>query len=61
MGIRDNGGTINFIFFQADDGIRDQPRSRGLGDVYTRQIKKWGRTLHHLLDLFRGQMWENPL
>ncbi|HAL74335.1 MAG TPA: elongation factor G, partial [Clostridiales bacterium] len=24
-------------FFQAEDGIRDQPRSRGLGDVYKRQ------------------------
>ncbi len=23
-----------FFFFQAEDGIRDQPRSRGLGDVY---------------------------
>ena len=23
---------------QAEDGIRDQPRSRGLGDVYKRQI-----------------------
>ena len=23
--------------FQAEDGIRDQPRSRGLGDVYKRQ------------------------
>ena len=27
---------MNF-FFQAEDGIRDQPRSRGLGDVYKRQ------------------------
>ena len=26
------------IFFQAEDGIRDQPRSRGLGDVYKRQV-----------------------
>ena len=23
---------------QAEDGIRDQPRSRGLGDVYKRQL-----------------------
>ncbi len=22
-----------FFFFQAEDGIRDEPRSRGLGDV----------------------------
>ncbi|HAG60965.1 MAG TPA: UDP-N-acetylglucosamine 1-carboxyvinyltransferase, partial [Arthrobacter bacterium] len=26
------------FFFQAEDGIRDQPRSRGLGDVYKRQV-----------------------
>ena len=26
------------FFFQAEDGIRDQPRSRGLGDVYKRQM-----------------------
>ena len=25
-------------FFQAEDGIRDVERSRGLGDVYKRQI-----------------------
>ena len=29
---------LSFFFFQAEDGIRDQPRSRGLGDVYKRQI-----------------------
>ncbi len=28
-----------FFFFQAEDGIRDQPRSRGLGDVYKRQLR----------------------
>ena len=26
-------------FFQAEDGIRDVERSRGLGDVYKRQAK----------------------
>ena len=26
------------VFFQAEDGIRDLVRSRGLGDVYKRQI-----------------------
>ena len=26
------------FFFQADDGIRDLVRSRGLGDVYKRQV-----------------------
>ena len=29
------------FFFQAEDGIRDLVRSRGLGDVYKRQIKMW--------------------
>ena len=30
-------GTAIFFFFQAEDGIRDLVRSRGLGDVYKRQ------------------------
>ena len=28
---------VCFFFFQAEDGIRDLVRSRGLGDVYKRQ------------------------
>ena len=28
---------IKIFFFQAEDGIRDLVRSRGLGDVYKRQ------------------------
>ena len=28
------------FFFQAEDGIRDLVRSRGLGDVYKRQIQR---------------------
>ena len=28
-----------FLFFQAEDGIRDLVRSRGLGDVYKRQMQ----------------------
>ena len=28
---------MGFLFFQAEDGIRDLVRSRGLGDVYKRQ------------------------
>ena len=28
---------VVFVFFQAEDGIRDLVRSRGLGDVYKRQ------------------------
>ena len=29
---------VVFFFFQAEDGIRDLVRSRGLGDVYKRQV-----------------------
>ncbi len=32
--------TFHFFFFQAEDGIRDTDRSRGLGDVYKRQDYK---------------------
>ena len=31
---------IEHDFFQAEDGIRDVERSRGLGDVYKRQIPR---------------------
>ena len=31
-----------FFFFQAEDGIRDLVRSRGLGDVYKRQLHRRG-------------------
>ena len=33
------------VFFQAEDGIRDLVRSRGLGDVYKRQVLGHGRTM----------------
>ena len=29
---------LYYLFFQAEDGIRDLVRSRGLGDVYKRQL-----------------------
>ena len=29
---------VGYFFFQAEDGIRDLVRSRGLGDVYKRQL-----------------------
>ena len=29
--------SVDYLFFQAEDGIRDLVRSRGLGDVYKRQ------------------------
>ena len=37
---------IRDVCFQAEDGIRDLVRSRGLGDVYKRQVA--GRLHNHL-------------
>ena len=36
-GMNDGGEEVCF-FFQAEDGIRDAQESRGLGDVYKRQL-----------------------
>ena len=36
MGVKRGRGSV--FFFQAEDGIRDLVRSRGLGDVYKRQV-----------------------
>ncbi len=53
-----------FFFFQAEDGIRDLVRSRGLGDVYERQV-----TVHQIQSgqyvltphvAFRGTPWASP-
>ena len=46
------GVMTGVVFFQAEDGIRDLVRSRGLGDVYKRQrvvviIGKWFPTGAH--------------
>ena len=38
-----------FFFFQAEDGIRDLVRSRGLGDVYKRQAQRVIGLLAHVL------------
>ena len=35
----DRSLAICLFFFQAEDGIRDLVRSRGLGDVYKRQVQ----------------------
>ena len=40
-------GVYIVFFFQAEDGIRDLVRSRGLGDVYKRQTRnrlRWDRS-----------------
>ena len=49
MGLREASDVCVFgvFFFQAEDGIRDLVRSRGLGDVYKRQGFEWQR-----IDLF---------
>ena len=39
---------ILFFFFQAEDGIRDLVRSRGLGDVYKRQPEDGRLILYHI-------------
>ena len=41
-----------FFFFQAEDGIRDLVRSRGLGDVYKRQnLKKGDNVTWHITNI----------
>ena len=39
---------MNLFFFQAEDGIRDLVRSRGLGDVYKRQDEDLARWIDDL-------------
>ena len=41
-----------FFFFQAEDGIRDAQESRGLGDVYKRQVQR--EKLREILGLDEG-------
>ena len=45
-----------FFFFQAEDGIRDLVRSRGLGDVYKRQLQQRGveRAAAEVVDAHAG-------
>ena len=40
MAICDCVVVAAIFFFQAEDGIRDLVRSRGLGDVYKRQPRR---------------------
>ena len=37
---------LHVFFFQAEDGIRDLVRSRGLGDVYKRQVPDGRQRAH---------------
>ena len=43
--------VLFFFFFQAEDGIRDLVRSRGLGDVYKRQVVALLSIILHLVEL----------
>ena len=43
-----------FFFFQAEDGIRDLVRSRGLGDVYKRQAQVG-------VDFFASDLSQKPV
>ena len=43
--------SLKKIFFQAEDGIRDYGRSRGLGDVYKRQIERLKKINNELISL----------
>ena len=47
------------FFFQAEDGIRDLVRSRGLGDVYKRQAGAIAGVLHRSSGV--GVPVRNPL
>ena len=38
------------FFFQAEDGIRDLVRSRGLGDVYKRQVFRLAISLVYFIN-----------
>ena len=43
--------VVYVFFFQAEDGIRDLVRSRGLGDVYKRQVETgWETVLQEAKD-----------
>ena len=47
--------TCCFFFFQAEDGIRDLVRSRGLGDVYKRQPPE-GMSVRQITGLLPGEV-----
>ena len=47
------------FFFQAEDGIRDLVRSRGLGDVYKRQI--WPSSASDESDKTRRIHWTSTI
>ena len=53
------GLSVAYFFCQAEDGIRDLVRSRGLGDVYKRQIVD--RVDHLRSERLSHEMFAGPL
>ena len=54
-------GYLFVFFFQAEDGIRDLVRSRGLGDVYKRQITSCTNTSNPSVLIAAGLVARNAL
>ena len=50
------GSNPCYFFFQAEDGIRDLVRSRGLGDVYKRQVPGTLQIDHRISNDLPGAM-----
>eukprot|EP00831_Metopus_contortus_P011642 TRINITY_DN1463_c0_g3_i2.p1 TRINITY_DN1463_c0_g3~~TRINITY_DN1463_c0_g3_i2.p1 ORF type:complete len:106 (-),score=39.81 TRINITY_DN1463_c0_g3_i2:18-335(-) len=48
-----------FFFFQAEDGIRDVERSRGLGDVYKRQVSTQSTWEQSFIQILRGMNYSD--
>ena len=52
--------SVSVFFFQAEDGIRDLVRSRGLGDVYKRQVTVHPFPLLDICVFFSCQLLKDP-
>eukprot|EP00658_Telonema_sp_P-2_P014542 TRINITY_DN1552_c0_g1_i1.p1 TRINITY_DN1552_c0_g1~~TRINITY_DN1552_c0_g1_i1.p1 ORF type:complete len:234 (+),score=53.32 TRINITY_DN1552_c0_g1_i1:23-724(+) len=52
--------VVCFFFFQAEDGIRDAQESRGLGDVYKRQVSTQSTGIKTALMLSHGTLLARP-
>ena len=51
---------FHFFFFQAEDGIRDLVRSRGLGDVYKRQDENDWYAFAQSMAIYQGSAYGLP-
>ena len=49
-----------FFFFQAEDGIRYLVRSRGLGDVYKRQVSEKRAEANGQVGFDFDSLWDEP-